>query len=210
MGKINKYLAIAVGILLLLVILFVAKSNRLDNTIVSLKERINIQEEILKQSEDARKVAEANFITTVAEKDKEISKWKVIVDKNAIQINDGDKAILRLKEELARLNPAEKDAIIFKQKDLISVLEGNLQLAYTTISAKDGIIGAWESKYTVCDHLVTALQDENTKLRGLNDTLKALNKSLESRLSMSGMTGKVKTGLIVGAIGYIAYSILKR
>jgi len=198
------------GILVVFLGGYVLKSCKLSDKNAELRGVIKDQETQLKQQEDRTKQAKEAYEQALREQGLEIVHWQEVADKNSAGMIAGNSKIKDLKEQLAKLNPAEKDAIILKQKELISTLENNLTLAYSTIEAKDGIIQAWGVKFLKWDAYRVELETENLQLRGLVGTQRELIKGLEKDLRLSRLGSKVKNILVLAAAGYLVYGLASK
>lgn len=166
-----------------------------------MKGRIQVQEKQLQQAELNSENAKEVLDKVVTEKDKDIAHWKGIADKNKDGIMAGNQTIKDLKEQLAKLNPAEKDAIILKQRELIATLENNLTLSYQTIEAQEKIIGDWELKYAECVVYYTTLEKERDTCHELLASKDALIKGLEGKLRTTRFFGNItKTSTLVAVV----------
>jgi hypothetical protein len=202
-----KYkLPLIAGALLLGLALMINKSCSLYDQNSKLKALVQGKTTQLKQSEEATAKIREAFAKVVVEKDFEIAHWQGIANNNGNQIAAGNDQIRRLREQLAKLNPAEKDAIIVQQAQLIKALENNLTLAYNTIDAKDRIIAAWQVKFDECVVYTTQLEDEIKQHKALEAIQKDLISGLEGKLKIAkfwGNTTKVTTLAALIALGVV-------
>ena len=197
-------------VLVLLVIIYVPKACKLTDENSKLRGIIEVKDTLLKQQEEKTRLAKEAYEKALKEQGTEILHWQEVADKNAGGIAIGNLKIKDLKDQLAKLNPAEKDAIILTQKALIATLEGNLTLAYGTIEAKDKIILGWQGAFREWDKYRVELETENAQLHGLEDSRKALISGLEKDLRWSRLTGRTKNILIVGGVTYLLYSLIHK
>ena len=207
----TKYRPLIIGIAVLLVFLLIGyKSCRLYDQNSKLKGRIDVLTVELQKSEaETAKVKEA-FDKTVAEKDLEIVKWQEVSKKNEAGMTAGDKKIRDLKEQLAKLDPAEKDVIILKQKELIETLENNLTLAYGDIVAKDQIIANLQYKFDACMVYTVQLEKEIKIAKELSESKDQLIAGLEGSLKTArfwGGTTKITT--IAAGVALVAILVAK-
>jgi len=164
----------------------------------------------LVQSEEATAKIKAAFDKTVAEKDLEIAKWEGIAKKNEAAMTAGDKKIRDLKEQLAKLNPAEKDAIILKQRELIETLENNLTLAYGDIQAKDQIILNIQHKFDSCVVYAGQLEGEIKIAKELIVSHDQLISGLEGSLKRARFWGNTtKMTTIAAGIALVVMLVAK-
>ena len=197
-----------IALLVILLAVYVFRSCNLVDENSKLRGIIEVKDSLLKQQEERTALAKEAYEKALKEQGAEVLHWQEIADKNAGGIATGNLKIKDLKEQLAKLNPAEKDAIILTQKALITTLENNLTLAYETIEAKDKIIASWEVKFVKWEGYRVELETENVQLHGLDDSQKALISGLEKDLRWARLTGRTKNILIVGAAAYVIYGIL--
>jgi chromosome segregation ATPase len=200
---------IAIIILVLALGGYVFRSCNLTDENSKLRGIIEVKDTLLKEQEEKTALAKEAYEKTLASKDLEALHWQEIADKNAAVMATGNSKIKDLKEQLAKLNPAEKDAIILTQKALIETLEGNLTLAYSTIEAKDKIIIGWQGAFKKWDTYRVELETENAQLHSLIGTQKDLVSRLEKDLRWSKAQGKIKNIVLAGTVGYIAYSVVQ-
>lgn len=198
------------GVLVFVMAGYVLRSCNLYDENSKLKGIIKTQETLLQQQEERTKIAKEAYEKVLSEQGSEIEHWKEVAAKKTEGMAIGDAKIRELKERLAKLDPAEKDAIISTQNDVIHALEDNLTMAYETIAAKNKIIDAWEVKFLAWEGYKFELESENTKLHGLVDTQKSLIAGLEKELRLSRIGGKTKNILLAGAAGYLVYSAVKK
>ena len=196
-----------VALLLLGLIFLAQRACRLYDENSILKGRIQVQEQQLAQAAFDSKNAKEILDKVVTEKDADIAKWKEVAGKNKNGMIAGNETAKKLKEQLAKINPAEKDAVIATQKSLIAVLENNLQLSYTTIEAQEKIIGDWELKYAGCVVYYQTLEKERDAAYALMASKDALIKGLEGKLRTTRFFGnitKVTTLVAVAAVVALA------
>ena len=197
MKTLLKY-AFPLGVIAVVVILVLIgyKSCNLYDQNSELKGRITVLTTELHQSEEATAKIREAFAKVVIEKDLDIAKWKAKADANAGGMAEGDTIIADLKKQIVKLNPAEKDAKILKQAELITQLEKNLTLAYSTIDSKDHIIVDLQSKYDTCVIYYTQLEKDINLYKGLAATKDSLITGLEHNLKVArfwGNTTKITT-----------------
>jgi len=201
-----KWPLVALVLIVSMILLAQRACNLYDQNSI-LKGKIAVQEQQLAQAGLDSKNAKEILDKVVTEKDKDIAHWKEVAQKNKDGIVAGNQTIKDLKEQLAKLNPAEKDKVIATQKSLIAVLENNLQLSYTTIEAQEKIIGDWELKYAGCVVYYQTLEKERDAAYALMASKDALIKGLEGKLRTTRFFGnitKVTTLVAVAAVVALA------
>ena len=206
--RLSKYAIF--GILVICLGGYVLKSCKLSDKNAELRGIIKVQETQLKAQEERTLAAKEAYEKALKEQGLEIDHWQEVADKNSEGMVAGDARIKDLKEQLAKLDPSEKDAIIVKQKELIGQLESNLTLAYGTIAAKDKIIAAWEVKFTKWDAYRVELEAENQDLHDLTGTQRSLVAGLERELRIARLGVNVRNLLVLGMAGYLTYSMAKK
>jgi len=203
----NLIKPIAIIVLVIVLGAYVFRSCNLTDENSKLRGIIEVKDGLLKQQEERTALAKEAYEKALADRGAEVLHWQEIADKNASGMATGNSKIKDLKEQLAKLGPAEKDAIILTQKDLIATLEGNLTLAYGTIEAKDKIIEGWLGAFREWELYRVELETENAQLHSLVGTQKDLISRLEKDLRWARATGKVKNILIAAVGGYMVYSL---
>ena len=195
------------GILVICLGGYVIKSCKLSDKNAELRGIIKTQETLLKAQEERTQLAKEAYEKSLKEQGLEIDHWKEVADKNSEGMVAGNAKIKDLKEQLAKLDPSEKDAIIVKQRELIKQLESNLTLAYDTISAKSRIIAAWEARFIKWEAYRAELEAENQDLHDLTGTQRSLVAGLERDLRIAKLGSRVRSLLVLGMAGYLAYSM---
>jgi len=170
----NLIKPIAIIVLVIVLGAYVFRSCNLTDENSKLRGIIEVKDGLLKQQEERTALAKEAYEKALADRGAEVLHWQEIADKNASGMATGNSKIKDLKEQLAKLGPAEKDAIILTQKDLIATLEGNLTLAYGTIEAKDKIIEGWLGAFREWELYRVELETENAQLHSLVGTQKDL------------------------------------
>ena len=206
--RLSKYAIF--GILVLCLAGYVFKSCKLSDKNAELRGIIKTQETLLKAQEERTQLAKEAYEKSLKEQGLEIDHWKEVADKNSEGMVAGNAKIKDLKEQLAKLDPSEKDAIIVKQRELIATLENNLTLAYDTISAKSRIIAAWEARFIKWEAYRAELEAENQDLHDLTGTQRSLVAGLERDLRIAKLGSRVRSLLVLGMAGYLAYSMAKK
>jgi hypothetical protein len=124
------------------------------------------------------------------------------------QVVSGNKKLADLEAEFATLGQ-DKDAKIVNLQAQVATLKANITLAYSIISDKDAIIGAWGAKFDaqvkITDEWVRAYNDEH-KLRLMSESLVS---SCEKRLKASRFASGAKNIVIVAAGGWLAYNAIR-
>jgi hypothetical protein len=211
METLGKFKWLLVGLVLIVsLILLAQKACSLYDQNSILKGRIQVQEQQLAQAALDSKNAKEILDKVVTEKDADIAKWKEVADKNKNGIVAGNQTIKNLKEQLAKIDPAEKDAIILKQGELIATLENNLTLSYQTIEAQEKIIGDWELKYAGCVVYYQTLEKERDAAYALMASKDALIKGLEGKLRTTRLFGNVtKVTTLAAIVALVVMAVAK-
>jgi len=209
-AKAPLLIKIAIALILAVLAFSVLRSCKLSNDAAELRGQIKVLKADIATLGAENKIAKEAFEKTVAEKDLEIIAWREKADKGLAGIAAGNGRILELEEAIAKLDPAEKDAIIAGQRDLIGELKGNLTLSAGVIEAKDKQILAWEIKFNTCRDLIPGLEREIARLHGLADSQGKLIKDLEGDLRWSRSGGRVKSILIGAAAGYLVFREVRK
>jgi chromosome segregation ATPase len=201
---------IAIWALILVLGFYTLRSCKLTDENSKLRGEIKILKVNLADADMRARFAKEAFDKTIAEKDLEIIKWREGAAKGAEAISAGNEKIKKLEEEIASLDPADKDALILKQQSLIETLEGNLTLSASVIETQKKEILAWEVKFDACREYTVALEKKIFALEGLVKTQGELIKGLEIDLRFSRSWGTVKTILVGAAAGFILYREVKK
>ena len=127
---------------------------------------------------------------------------------NTIGQKDGD--LTQLVQKMHRLEAnGDLPAQVANLKEQIAVWSSKFTLAQAVIAEKDKIISAWAAKY---DAQVTISESWKAKYDAECRLLQLATqgwKSAEGKLRWTRVMSNIKSGLIVGALGYIGYSALK-
>jgi multidrug resistance efflux pump len=144
---------------------------------------------------------------TVGQRDKEIAELteSIVVINTTIEVKNT--TLVKLRATLAEAKTdAERVAILTAE---VKVWSEKFSLAQMVIAEKDAIIADWAAKY---DAQVTISESWKQKYEG-ETRLRTLAekgwKASERRLRWTRIVGNVKSGLIVGALGYLGYSAIK-
>ena len=157
-------------------------------------------------------------------------KDKAIVNQQAIIVLK-DKLISESVQEITVINTAigAKDSAIAGLKDKLKVLEAagdlsgqvaNLQeqvrvwaekfsLAESIIAEKDKIIADWAAKFTAQVEISEAWKAKYESEAHLRTLAESGWKLSERKLKRTKIMSNVKTGLVVGALGYFTFSAIK-
>jgi len=211
MAKLLKLIKpIALIVLVLALGGYIFRSCNLTDENSKLKGIIEVKDSLLKQQEERTALAKTAYEKALADQGAEALHWKEIADKSMAGVTTGATQIKDLKERLAKLNPAEKDAIIQSQKEIINAQEENITLLYRSVEAKDKIIYAWEVKFEKWELYRVELETENAELHSLVGAQKDLISRLEKDLRWARGQSKVKNVLLAAAGGYVLYTVVKK
>ena len=152
----------------------------------------------------------AQMTETVGQRDKEIAEKVETIGHMTNTIGQKDSNLEALGQKLKQLEiSGDLFAQVANLKEQVKAWSEKFTLAQSVIAEKDAIIADWSAKYsaqvTIGDMWKQKYEGE-TRLRMLAE--KGW-KASERKLRWARIVGNVKTGLIVGALGYVGYSALK-
>ena len=208
MGKISLKTALIGGLIALIVVAAtLSRACRLTTKIGHLEGQI---QEISAISEADRKAAEkikAEQTKIIGDMTKKIAVHESEVSKKNEQIKDVNKKLTTLEGEYATLTdcPSQRENLT-KQ---VAEWKNKFSLSETIIWNKDGIIFSLVGKYEAQVKITAAVQiqlDNCTKMQSL---LEREVTALKWELRKSRLVGSVKTGLVLGAAGFIIYNLFK-
>ena len=144
---------------------------------------------------------------TVGQRDKEIAELteSIVVINTTIEVKNTTLVKLRVALAEAKTD-AERVAILTAE---VKVWSEKFSLAQSVIVEKDAIIAAWAAKYGAA---VTISESWKQKYEGelhLRTLAEKGWKASERRLRWTRVMSNIKSGLIVGALGYLGYSAIK-
>ena len=139
----------------------------------------------------------------------------IIVQKEA-EITQKAEQIKVLSRDLADLianEPSqpelESQPLVINLRGQINKLSNMYSLSQQTITLQSEEIEVLRGKCNNLESIGTEWKQQYEKEHALRLSSEGLVKSLEKRVKAQGLLGKVKSAVIVGAAGYVAYSILK-
>jgi len=152
----------------------------------------------------------AQMTETVGQRDKEIAEKVETIGHMTNAIGRKDSDLTELVQKLHKLEVSgDLPAQVANLKEQVKAWSEKFSLVQMVIAEKDAIIADWSAKYsaqvTIGDMWKQKYEGE-TRLRTLAE--KGWKVS-ERKLRWARIVGNVKTGLIVGALGYVGYSALK-
>jgi len=152
----------------------------------------------------------AQMTAIVGQKDKEIAEKVEVIGHMTNAIGRKDSDLTELVQKLHKLEVSgDLPAQVANLKEQVKAWSEKFSLAQSVIAEKDAIIADWAVKYnaqvTIGDTWKQKYEGE-TRLRTLAE--KGW-KASERRLRWTRVMSNVKSGLIVGAIGYLSYSAIK-
>jgi len=152
----------------------------------------------------------AQMTETVGQRDKEIAEKVETIGHMTNAIGRKDANLEALGQKLKQLEiSGDLPAQVANLKEQVKAWSDKFSLAQTVIAEKDAIIAAWAAKY---DAQVTISESWKQKYEG-ETRLRTLAekgwKASERKLRWTRVMSNIKSGLIVGAIGYLGYSAIK-
>jgi chromosome segregation ATPase len=146
----------------------------------------------------------------VGQRDKEIAEKNKTIGHMTDAIGQKDANLEALGQKLHQLEiSGDLSAQVANLKEQIAVWSNKFSLAQSIIAEKDAIIAACVAKYSA---QVTISESWKQKYEGelhIRTLAEKGWKSAESKLRWTRVMGNIKSGLIVGALGYIGYSAIK-
>jgi len=152
----------------------------------------------------------AQMTETVGQRDKEIAEKVETIGHMTNTIGQKDSNLEALGQKLKQLEiSGDLFAQVANLKEQVKAWSEKFTLAQSVIAEKDAIIADWAAKY---DAQVTISESWKQKYEG-ETRLRTLAekgwKASERKLRWARVMSNVKSGLIVGAIGYLSYSAIK-
>jgi len=152
----------------------------------------------------------AQMTAIVGQKDKEIAEKVEVIGHMTNAIGRKDSDLTELVQKLHKLEVSgDLPAQVANLKEQVKAWSEKFSLAQSVIAEKDAIIADWAVKYnaqvTIGDTWKQKYEGE-TRLRTLAE--KGW-KASERRLRWARVMSNIKSGLIVGALGYLGYSAIK-
>lgn len=205
MTKYKPYVIAAIG--LILAIFFTARACKLTDKYSRLEGRY---QEMLRIS----KIDSEILNKTIAEKEKAIAELDKKLITSTQVVSNLTEAIGKKDFDLVGLDAKLKDAKTDSERVPILTAQVNVwaekfNLAQKAIAEKDAQIAAWESKFnaqvTISESWKQKYEDQ---VRLLNISRTELS-VLSRKLVATRITGTIKSGLVLCALGYISYSAIK-
>jgi len=152
----------------------------------------------------------AQMTAIVGQKDKEIAERDKAIGQMTNAIGQKDANLEALGQKLKQLEiSGDLPAQVANLKEQVKAWSDKFSLAQAVIAEKDAIIADWAAKY---DAQVTISESWKQKYEG-ETRLRTLAekgwKASERKLRWTRVMSNIKSGLIVGAIGYLGYSAIK-
>jgi len=152
----------------------------------------------------------AQMTETVGQRDKEIAEKVETIGHMTNAIGRKDANLEALGQKLKQLEiSGDLPAQVANLKEQVKAWSDKFSLAQSVIAEKDAIIADWTVKYSA---QVTISESWKQKYEG-ESRLRTLAekgwKASERRLRWTRVMSNIKSGLIVGAIGYLGYSAIK-
>ena len=152
----------------------------------------------------------AQMTETVGQRDKEIAEKVETIGHMTNAIGRKDSNLEALGQKLKQLEiSGDLFAQVANLKEQVKAWSEKFTLAQSVIAEKDAIIADWSAKYSA---QVTISESWKQKYEG-ETRLRMLAekgwKASERRLRWTRVMSNVKSGLIVGALGYLGYSAIK-
>jgi len=152
----------------------------------------------------------AQMTETVGQRDKEIAEKVETIGHMTNAIGRKDANLEALGQKLKQLEiSGDLPAQVANLKEQVKAWSDKFSLAQSVIAEKDAIIADWTVKYSA---QVTISESWKQKYEG-ESRLRTLAekgwKASERKLRWTRVMSNIKSGLIVGAIGYLGYSAIK-
>ena len=152
----------------------------------------------------------AQMTETVGQRDKEIAEKVETIGHMTNAIGRKDANLEALGQKLKQLEiSGDLPAQVANLKEQVKAWSDKFSLAQSVIAEKDAIISACAAKY---DAQVTISESWKAKYDAECRLLQLATqgwKSAEGKLRWTRVMSNIKSGLIVGALGYIGYSAIK-
>jgi len=147
---------------------------------------------------------------TVGQKDKEIAEKIETIGHMTNAIGRKDSDLTELVQKLHQLEVSgDLPAQVANLKEQVKVWSEKFSLAQSVIAEKDAIIADWAAKYSA---QVTISESWKQKYEGelhLRTLAEKGWKASGRKLWWTRVMSHIKSGLIVGALGYLGYSAIK-
>lgn len=201
--KINRLVYIIAGLMLVVVLLGLRGCKLTDKLSI-----LEGQHKELQSTADALEKAhlklEIETERTIAAKDAIIADRDATIADKQGQVVTGNKKLADLEAEYATLGQ-DKDAKIANLLSQVETLKANLTLAYGIISDKDAIITAWDAKFTAQVKLTDSWKARYETEARLHAITRQELGAIASQMRITRFTGKLKSGLVILAAGFIVY-----
>ena len=207
----KKNLPYIIGFLLVCGVIFLLfRSCNLHDKNSVLRGQLGEAKNIAKADAKLKDALIAKQNTIIGQANKEIAEKDKAIGHMTDAIGQKDSDLTQLVQKLHGLEAVgDLAAQVANLKEQVAVWSSKFSLAQEVIAEKDKVIAAWAAKY---DAQVTISESWKQKYEG-ETRLRMLAekgwKASERRLRWTRIVGNVKSGLIVGALGYLGYSAIK-
>jgi len=207
----KKNLPYIIGFLLVCGVIFLLfRSCNLHDKNSVLRGQLGEAKNIAKADAKLKDALIAKQNTIIGQANKEIAEKDKAIGHMTDAIGQKDSDLTQLVQKLHGLEAVgDLAAQVANLKEQVAVWSSKFSLAQEVIAEKDKVIAAWAAKY---DAQVTISESWKQKYEG-ETRLRMLAekgwKASERRLRWTRVMSNVKSGLIVGALGYLGYSAIK-
>jgi septal ring factor EnvC (AmiA/AmiB activator) len=165
---------------------------------------------IKRQAELDRRAAERdikNLEKSIKDRDKILEDKQKELERKYTAIDNLNGDLAKLKTALGAAQTDAERVVLLTQE--VQVWVNKFSLAEGIIADKDAQILVWKGKYDIEVQIAARFKALYDGLLSQTEACDAVNRQLAKELRVSRFGSKIKSGVVIGVVAYVAYTLIK-